>query len=51
MKDTETTYTELLKAAVTQGSNIKTILADLETLKKLKAIAIKNRDNKGDMLI
>lgn len=32
----ETTYTDLIEAAVTQGANIKTILADIETLRRLK---------------
>lgn len=51
MNDYETTYSELLKAAVCQGATIKQILSDLETLKKLKTIAIKNRNIKGDMTI
>ena len=41
----ETTYTDLLEAAVTQGATIKTILADIEILKKLKAIVVKNRNS------
>lgn len=42
MNNRETTYTELLEAAVCQGATIKQILADIDTLRRLKKIAVMN---------
>ncbi len=51
MKDRETTFNELLEAAVCQVATIKQILADIDTLRRLKKIVVMNRHIKRDNTI
>ena len=44
----ETTYIQLLEAAITQNKSTQEILSDLETLIKLKRIVNNNRDIKKE---
>lgn len=45
----ETTYMQLLEAAITQNKTTQEILSDIETLIKLKKIVNKNRDIKKEL--
>lgn len=44
--ETTVTYSDLMTAAIIQGNTAAQILKDMDTLKKLKEIALKNKARK-----